>query len=345
MKLAAGVLIFAVLTSTSALALPCTGASKQIGLLSRYLAHRDIGAANHLLSPLESSHPDCPELVLAAARLATLRGEADKAQSLFAKYLGEAHDSLAGKAYLARFLVGQGSYGQAYSLSSSVLEIDPTQAAALAVHGQLLVMKGETMAGLDELNRAAKLDPEDAETQFQLGAAYDQANRPKDVIEHMEATVRLDPADPSAWDYLALNLETAGEAELVEDAYKHGLLVNVGGPHFDSFLDYNYGRFLAKCGRLAESKTHLDRAVKLQPTVRATWYERAKVDLLLKEYPQARNDAELAASLTDQTGAIADLQIYVLLEKIYQRLGENELARKYSELSRTTLPPHNKDIR
>ncbi len=102
------------------------------------------------------------------------------------------------------------------------------------------------MAGLDELNRAAKLEPEDAETQFQLGAAYDQANKPKDVIQHMEATVRLDPADPSAWDYLALNLETAGEVELVEGAYKHGLSVNLEGPHFDSFLDYNYGPVLGK---------------------------------------------------------------------------------------------------
>ncbi len=109
LKLAATVLIFAVLTSTSALALPCAGAAKQLGLLSRNLAHRDIGAANGMLSLLVSSYPDCPELMLAAARLATLRGEADEAATPVCQIsCGNAPDGVAGKAYLARFLVGPG---------------------------------------------------------------------------------------------------------------------------------------------------------------------------------------------------------------------------------------------
>ncbi len=34
-------------------------------------------------------------------------------------------------------------------------------------------------------------------------------------------------------------------------------------PFFDSFVDYNYGRFLLKESRLEESQSHLDRAVAL----------------------------------------------------------------------------------
>ena len=42
------------------------------------------------------------------------------------------------------------------------------------------------------------------------------------------------------------------------------------------------------------------------------------------------------ANIPDAQGIIADLQVYVLLEQIYSRLGEAELARKYAELGRVT---------
>jgi tetratricopeptide (TPR) repeat protein len=90
---------------------------------------------------------------------------------------------------------------------------------------------------------------------------------------------------------------------------------------------------------LTESKKYLDRGVELVPEFRATWYDRAKVNLRLHNYTEARTDAEKAASLTEQTGGIIDLQIYALLEQIYRRLGESELAEKYAALARETPPP------
>jgi hypothetical protein len=83
--------------------------------------------------------------------------------------------------------------------------------------------------------------------------------------------------------------------------------------------------------------------VRLVPDVRATWYERAKVNLRLHNYQQARSDAETAANLTRQTGGIIDLQIYNLLEEVYRRLGETALANKFAELSRDTPPPVRKE--
>jgi hypothetical protein len=73
--------------------------------------------------------------------------------------------------------------------------------------------------------------------------------------------------------------------------------------------------------------------------MRATWYERARLDLRMQDYQLARKDAEMAASLADPQGVIIDLQIYTILEQIYRRLGETELANKYAELERQTLPP------
>ncbi|HYT19926.1 MAG TPA: hypothetical protein VEW05_06795 [Candidatus Polarisedimenticolia bacterium] len=88
------------------------------------------------------------------------------------------------------------------------------------------------------------------------------------------------------------------------------------------------------------AKRHLDRAVELTPDVRAPWYERAKLNLRLKNNQLAREDAERAANIRDSQGIIIDLQLYVLLEQIYTRLGDTELAEKYANLSqRTPVPP------
>jgi hypothetical protein len=65
----------------------------------------------------------------------------------------------------------------------------------------------------------------------------------------------------------------------------------------------------------------------------------------MKNYQEARTDAEKAAALADPAGIIIDLQIYTLLEQIYRRMGEIELADKYAELSRETSPPVRKQDR
>jgi hypothetical protein len=68
-------------------------------------------------------------------------------------------------------------------------------------------------------------------------------------------------------------------------------------------------------------------------------YERAKVSLHMKNYQDARKDAERAAVLPDTQGVILDLQIYALLGQIYARLGNQELSNKYNALSRTAHVP------
>ena len=163
-------------------------------------------------------------------------------------------------------------------------------------------------------------------------------NRHSKAVAQFEKVVALDPSNPRAYDYLALNLEPLGEIERAEDAYRKALRVNEG-PLFDAFLDYNYGRFLMKQDRLSESKRHLDRALKLAPKTRAVHYEHAKLNLRRERYEAARADAERALSLSDPSGFILDLQMYYLLSRVYTRLGEEQLARKYHQLSRTAKIP------
>jgi tetratricopeptide (TPR) repeat protein len=258
---------------------------------------------------------------------------------LFSRYLTMVPNDATGMAYFARFLIDQSEYQRADDLSSNALSLEPNNPAALAVRGQILDMKHESAMGIALLRQACELDPDSADAQFQLGSIYDRAKRPIEAADRFQKAVDVDPQFSGAWDYLALSLEALGKIDQAESAYRKGLAVNHEGPTMDAFLDYNYGRFLARQNQLNESKRHLDRAVQLVPDYRATWYDLARVNLRLHNYPEARTDAEKALSLTEQTGGILNLQVYALLEQIYQRLGLTELAQKFAALTRETPPP------
>ncbi len=181
------------------------------------------------------------------------------------------------------------------------------------------------------------------EAQYQLGKIYDSEKNSITAVKYFRKATTLNPSDARAWDYLGLNLEPLEQLEAAEQAYRKALTVNQDGRFYDAFVDYNYGRFLAKRNQLAAAKQHLDRAVELAPQVRAVWYERAKLNLRMKNYQQARTDAEKAAATEDPAHVIIDLQIYSLLEQMYARLGETDLAKKYAELTRDTPPPVRKE--
>jgi tetratricopeptide (TPR) repeat protein len=342
---AALLLLLSLNYASLALAEPCNGAGTQLREISLKLAHGDFVAAEHLLGPVAKSYPDCPAVLLAQARVQALAQDSDQADGTFVRYMTVQPDDASGYGYYARYLLSRREYQRADMLSSIAIKKAPSNPIALAVAGQILYMKGQTQQGLDMLAEACRLDPEDAESQIEIGSIYDRIKRPADAVKHFQKAVDLNSRDARAMDYLALSLEPLGEINRAEAAYKRALAVDQRGPFFDAFLDYNYGRFLMKRGDFAASKTHLDRAVELVPDVRATWYERAKLNLRMKNYQEARTDAEKAAALADSAGIIIDLQIYTLLEQIYRRMGEIGLADKYAELSRETSPPVRKQDR
>jgi tetratricopeptide (TPR) repeat protein len=209
----------------------------------------------------------------------------------------------------------------------------------MALEGQILDMKGNSQEGIKLLEQAINLNPDDAEARFQLGGMHDRAKHHRLGVQYFTEATEINPFDARAWDYLALDLEPLGEIDRALHAYKRGLAENRPGAYYDAFLAYNYGRFLMKLNQLSASKEQLDQAVVLTPQARAAWYERARLYVRLNNLQQARADAEKAASIADPQGIIADLQVYILLEQIYSRLGETELAHKYAELGRVTPSP------
>jgi tetratricopeptide (TPR) repeat protein len=316
----------------------CSGLENPLRAAEQALTRGDALEAERLLVLLQSSHPACGEVLAGLARVRALQKNVDDAEQLFLRAIALSPDDPHMYFYFAQFRFDQGEYQRAYDLIDKALKLKKEYPEALILKGQMLAMKGEPVAARKKLEEASRIAPNNAEAHFQLGIFFDNRKLNREAVDQFRISVALRPSDPRAYDYLGLNLEALGEIQEAARIYKRGLVVNKG-PLFDHFLDYNYGRFLLRERKLQESKVHLDRAVSLAPETRAVYYERAKLNVLLGDYQQARRDAEQASRLEDASGFVLDVQVYYLLANVYSRLGEPELARQYAELTKTATIP------
>ncbi len=316
----------------------CSGGEISLRSAEEALNHGDVSEAESVMRALQSSHPACGGVFSMLARIRAFQKDPDAAEHLFLQSIEISPDNAHSYFYFADLKFSQGDFQRADDLAGKALALDNEYADAIVLKGQLLAMKGEWLLAREGMEKACRIAPDNAEAHFQLGILFDDKKLHREAVEQFERTVALRSKDPRAYDYLALNLEALGDAEKAAVVFKTGLTFNKE-PLFDYFLDYNYGRLLLKQHELRESKVHLDRAVSLAPETRAVYYERGKLDVALGEYQQARQDAEQALALSDPTGFVLDLQVYYLLAAVYSRLGKDELAHKYAELSRTASVP------
>jgi tetratricopeptide (TPR) repeat protein len=316
-------------------ALPqCSANGTELRAISRAVDQEDAVTSQRLIADDEKRFPNCTENLLLRGRLLELIGKQEEAEAALRDYVDTAPGDSRGYSALARLYMQEARYARAEAATQAALQRDPFDPIALGLQGEILALRGEADRGISLIERACRLQDNNSENHFQLGKLYSAAGRRLEAVDQFNKVIGFVPGNAQAWDYLAINLEPLGEFDKADQAYVKAEQVNSPGRYFDGFLDYNYGRFLAKQQRLSEAKQHFDLAVSQTPDVRAVWYERARVNLALRDLPAAQLDAERAALLPDERGVILDLQVYTLLEEVYRRSGKTDLAQKYSDLVR-----------
>ena len=120
----------------------CAGAESALESISKALDEGRWDEAEQSLRPLEQSHPDCRQVVVAAARLSAVQGDPAEAERLFSRALTLAPDDAFAYALFARFQLLRGLRSQAAHLSVQSLAIDPDCPGALVVQGQILGQQG-----------------------------------------------------------------------------------------------------------------------------------------------------------------------------------------------------------
>src|SRR6266852_5730021 len=121
----------------------CTGAERQLEAARLAIAKKDADAADRILSPLQASHPNCPDVVLSLARVRGVKGDVVEANNLFLRYTELEPKDARGYYYFARFLFNTGAYERAASVCDQAVSLDAKDAAPLVLKGQLLAMRGQ----------------------------------------------------------------------------------------------------------------------------------------------------------------------------------------------------------
>ena len=133
-------LLFISAIARPAFAGPCTGVEAQLARLSAKLTLNDVGGAQTMLAPIQISHPDCPEILLAEGRIEAAKGNAQAAADFYVQYTDLESQDARGFAYFGRLFLDQRDYPKADALSAAAMERNANDPASLALRGQILAM-------------------------------------------------------------------------------------------------------------------------------------------------------------------------------------------------------------
>jgi DNA-binding winged helix-turn-helix (wHTH) protein len=135
-------------------------------------------------------------------------------------------------------------------------EIDPDQAEAYLLNGQLLEALGKLEPGIAMKQKALELEPASPLVHFSISFSYWNQRRYKETIEWAKRTLALDPSHPHAREFIAGAYMKQGDfdswlAESVTHAESHGVPAVVLDPLKNAY---------AKEGRAGVAKLVMQRA-------------------------------------------------------------------------------------
>src|SRR5260370_1827690 len=107
---AAMVLVLLVWIPPQVRAKPCSGEEQLMASIWKELSAENLSAAEQGLREMERTQPDCPEVILANAWVATAEGALAQAEAFFARYEDLLPNEATPYSYPALFLLDLGPY-------------------------------------------------------------------------------------------------------------------------------------------------------------------------------------------------------------------------------------------
>ena len=127
--------------------------------------------------------------------------------------------------------------------------------------GAVLAAQHRTAEALPELQLAARLKPDSAESHYNLGTALQELGRNQEAASEFAAAVRLAPDDSEARKRLAMALVVQGKPNEAVDEFAAVAQLRPG----DAVIQYDLAIALARAGRLDEAIQHFSEALRLRP--------------------------------------------------------------------------------
>ena len=222
---------------------------------------------------------------------------------------------------------------EADPLLDRALTLSPDLPEAIAAQGVIALAQYRTGDALTLLQRALKLNPNDADTHRRLGSLHEQLAQPRQAVAQYNLSAELDPLDFMTHVYLCLGLQDLAQFTAAETACARARELNgsnVWGPMATSWLES--GR-----GDLAAALKWINRAVKVAPDDVSVQEQRVDVLLALQRFDAAREAVALLPDSIEprrsiQKASIAavqndQLELGALIDQVarYPRLSGDEL--------------------
>jgi tetratricopeptide (TPR) repeat protein len=184
-------------------------------------------------------------------------------------------------------------FAKAVGVYRQAVAREPNSSVALRRLAYAFLGSGQLPQALDTLLRATQSEPSDAEAWYDLGLIQWELGKQTDALASLRKAIELDPEYADAQARLGSVLAQSGQTGLAEAAFRsalriqptlaiaHANLANLlasrndlaeaawhyeraGGKAIDQF---HYGVTLARMNRMAEAQTHIEAALKADPSL------------------------------------------------------------------------------
>jgi Tfp pilus assembly protein PilF len=192
-----------------------------------------------------------------------------------------------------------GRFDEAADIARTVIALDPRNAQALHLVGEVALRRGDVDGALNFVGRATAAEPRFAQAHNTFGAAKKAAGKPDEAMKSYRTAIRLKPDFVEALSNLGELLMWQGRIEEATVPLRRALLINPG--HVMALN--NLGTALFRLERHDEAAAVLERAVSLRPDF-------ANALTNLGNVRRAMGRADLAADAHAQALALAPDEPY-----------------------------------
>ncbi len=199
--------------------------------------------------------------LLTLAKLAAFEGDEAQAESMLQVAAGGTPDDEADAMLVrAALYMQRGEFQKAGDIYMKLAE-DPPRAEALYGVGFFLAEAGHNELARKALRKAVEMEPEVGVYHFLLARVLFATNELKEAFEHLEKSLRLNPAHVPSYQVFAVALQAGGELDAAEDILRQGLKVVPDEPNLLDTLS----NVLAGKGDIEGAAQVAEALVKVQP--------------------------------------------------------------------------------
>lgn len=279
--------------------------ANQLMLASAYYEEQRYEEAAALLRALRHRYPFSIESVTLAAEVEAAQGDYAAAERLYRQAIWRldltGQEAATTRLALAATLVNAGRLTQAQLELDRVLELQPNNAVAYALQGDILRGRLDPAGATAAYQKAFRLDPTQVQLYLALNTQFRQMGGPQsELLQLLEAALRANPDEPTLALALGDQLQRQGETARAIDAYQTALDMFESAARANSLAlrgsDTSRAYAYTRLAAVSEDLGLIEPAMNYYSAAVAAAPDRAWTQLMIGDALRRRNDVAAAES-------------------------------------------------